>query len=230
MRVTASRHPGPPVSRPERLPGQCHRRARRRRQRHQPDLARARRPALPPAPRPSPDVLALALQAVATMLYALPVFAAATYPMANNALVFGIIRGLHGFAVGMATTVNMALFMDSLAPGGNRHRHLAAYASALSLGYTIGGPRWRTARRVAGLWASLPLLSRLSAPRRPLRHYARPGAANGPCVRPPPRRAASAYACSAQPCATHRSRTSPSCRSFYRCSIRWGRPISRSTR
>lgn len=72
---------------------------------------------------------ALALQALATALYAVPA----------DALLFGLIRGLHGFAVGMATTVNMALFMDSLAPGGNRHRHLAAYASALSLGYTIGG-------------------------------------------------------------------------------------------
>ncbi|HEY7061057.1 MAG TPA: MFS transporter [Chloroflexota bacterium] len=69
------------------------------------------------------------LQAVATALYAVPA----------DTLEFGLIRGLHGFAVGMATTVNMALFMDSLSPGGNRHRHLAAYASALSLGYTVGG-------------------------------------------------------------------------------------------
>jgi predicted MFS family arabinose efflux permease len=72
---------------------------------------------------------ALALQALATALYAVPA----------DALQFALIRSLHGFAVGIATTVNMALFMDSLAPGGNRHRHLAAYASALSLGYTIGG-------------------------------------------------------------------------------------------
>jgi MFS family permease len=82
---------------------------------------------------------ALALQALATSLYAVPVFASADHPLAGSALLFGLIRGLHGFAVGMATTVNMALFMDCLPPGGNRHRHLAAYASALSLGYTVGG-------------------------------------------------------------------------------------------
>ncbi|HLH22006.1 MAG TPA: MFS transporter [Chloroflexota bacterium] len=82
---------------------------------------------------------ALTLQAVGTALYALPVFAGGLYPLVGDVLVFGIIRGLHGFAVGMATTVNMALFMDCLPPGGNRHHHLAAYASALSLGYTIGG-------------------------------------------------------------------------------------------
>jgi MFS family permease len=72
---------------------------------------------------------AIGLQAVSTALYALPA----------EPLPFGLVRALHGFAVGMATTVNMALFMDSLAPGGDRHRHLAAYASALSAGYTIGG-------------------------------------------------------------------------------------------
>src|SRR5579884_3828636 len=82
---------------------------------------------------------ALTLQAVGTALYALPVVAGGLYPLVGDVLVFGIIRGLHGFAVGMATTVNMALFMDCLPPGGNRHHHLAAYASALSLGYTIGG-------------------------------------------------------------------------------------------
>ncbi|HZU06836.1 MAG TPA: MFS transporter [Chloroflexota bacterium] len=72
---------------------------------------------------------AVGLQAASTALYALPA----------TPLLFGLVRALHGFAVGMATTVNMALFMDSLAPGGDRHRHLAAYASALSAGYTIGG-------------------------------------------------------------------------------------------
>jgi predicted MFS family arabinose efflux permease len=72
---------------------------------------------------------ALALQAVSIALYPLPA----------DPLLFGLVRAVHGFAVGMATTVNMALFMDMLSPGGNRHRHLAAYASALSAGYTVGG-------------------------------------------------------------------------------------------
>ncbi len=72
---------------------------------------------------------AIGLQALAAILYALPV----------DALGFGIIRGLQGFAFGVASTVNMALFIDSLAPNGNQHRHLAAYASALSLGFTFGG-------------------------------------------------------------------------------------------
>jgi MFS family permease len=72
---------------------------------------------------------ALALQALSTALYAVP----------GPVLWFGIVRAFQGFAVGMSTTVNMALFMDLLAPGENRHRHLAGYASALSAGYTVGG-------------------------------------------------------------------------------------------
>ena len=72
---------------------------------------------------------ALVLQALSTALYAVP----------GPSLWFGVVRAFQGFAVGMSTTVNMALFMDLLAPGENRHRHLAAYASALSAGYTIGG-------------------------------------------------------------------------------------------
>jgi MFS family permease len=72
---------------------------------------------------------ALALQALSTALYAVP----------GPSLWFGVVRAFQGFAVGMSTTVNMALFMDLLAPGENRHRHLAAYASALSAGYTVGG-------------------------------------------------------------------------------------------
>lgn len=71
----------------------------------------------------------LALQALGTALYAVP----------GPALWMGAVRAFQGFAVGMSTTVNMALFLDMLEPGGNRHRHLAAYASALSFGYTIGG-------------------------------------------------------------------------------------------
>jgi DHA1 family multidrug resistance protein-like MFS transporter len=72
---------------------------------------------------------ALALQALSTALYAVP----GPLPW------FGTVRAFQGFAVGMSTTVNMALFMDLLAPGENRHRHLAGYASALSAGYTVGG-------------------------------------------------------------------------------------------
>ncbi|HLI27712.1 MAG TPA: MFS transporter [Chloroflexota bacterium] len=72
---------------------------------------------------------ALALQVVATALY----------PVPADAWLLGVVRAVHGFAVGMATTVNMATFMDSLAADGNRHRHLAGYASALAVGYTIGG-------------------------------------------------------------------------------------------
>lgn len=73
--------------------------------------------------------VALALQVVATALY----------PVPADAFLLGAVRVVHGFAVGMATTVNMATFMDSLATDGHRHRHLAGYASALAVGYTIGG-------------------------------------------------------------------------------------------
>ncbi len=72
---------------------------------------------------------AIVLESVAAMLYAVPV----------DPLLFGVFRGLQGFAFGMATTVNMALFMDTLPAEGNRHRHLAAYASALSTGFMLGG-------------------------------------------------------------------------------------------
>jgi DHA1 family multidrug resistance protein-like MFS transporter len=72
---------------------------------------------------------ALLLQAVSTALYAVP----------GPPLWFAAVRAFQGFAVGMSTTVNMALFLDLLAPGGNRHRHLAGYATALSAGYTVGG-------------------------------------------------------------------------------------------
>jgi MFS family permease len=73
--------------------------------------------------------LAIGLQTASAALFAIPV----------DALLFALFRGLQGFAFGMASTVNMALFMDTLPPDGNRHRHLAAFASALSLGFTFGG-------------------------------------------------------------------------------------------
>jgi MFS family permease len=73
--------------------------------------------------------VAILLQAASATLFAFP---------AEPAML-GVFRGLQGFAFGMSSTVNMALFLDCLPPGGNRHRHLAAYASALSLGFTFGG-------------------------------------------------------------------------------------------
>ncbi|MDQ3810331.1 MAG: MFS transporter, partial [Chloroflexota bacterium] len=73
--------------------------------------------------------LAIGLQAASATLFALP----------TDTLMLGVFRGMQGFAFGMASTVNMALFLDCLPSAGNRHRHLAAYASAMSLGFTFGG-------------------------------------------------------------------------------------------
>ncbi len=60
------------------------------------------------------------------------------YPLATTAGPLLAVRALHGFAYGMATTVNLALFIDLLPPGANRHHALGYFTAALSLGFTLG--------------------------------------------------------------------------------------------
>src|SRR5205823_1519857 len=60
------------------------------------------------------------------------------YPLATNAGGLLIVRALHGLSYGMATTVNLALFIDSLPPKANRHHALGYFTSALSFGFTSG--------------------------------------------------------------------------------------------
>jgi DHA1 family multidrug resistance protein-like MFS transporter len=126
--------------------------------------------------------LSIALLVVSIALYALPF----------NLWVFGLVRALHGFAGGMATTVNMAMYMDSLAPGGDRHRHLAGYASTLSAGYMVGG----VGGGLLGYWldyqpaflcaAAFPVVAALciTAPARMTEDAAGP-AVSPPAERPP---------------------------------------------
>ncbi len=60
------------------------------------------------------------------------------YPLATTAGGLLLVRALHGLAYGMATTVNLALFIDLLPPQANRHHALGYFTGALSFGFTVG--------------------------------------------------------------------------------------------
>ena len=60
------------------------------------------------------------------------------YPLATTAPELMVVRALHGLAYGLATTVNLALFIDLLPPEANRHHALGYFTAALSFGFTIG--------------------------------------------------------------------------------------------
>jgi DHA1 family multidrug resistance protein-like MFS transporter len=119
---------------------------------------------------------ALAAAAVATFIH----------PLSDNVWLFAGIRVLYGVGYSVGTTVNMALFVDSIAHEGDRRRASGLYASAMASGYTVGGVAggftgqllgFRLAYAViAGLWllAMLPVLLRavpagpsVAAPPRP---------------------------------------------------------------
>jgi MFS family permease len=60
------------------------------------------------------------------------------YPLATTAGELMVVRALHGLAYGLATTVNLALFIDLLPPEASRHHALGYFTAALSFGFTIG--------------------------------------------------------------------------------------------
>ncbi|HLG70697.1 MAG TPA: MFS transporter [Chloroflexota bacterium] len=72
---------------------------------------------------------ALAIAAVATF----------AHPLVVSSLGFAGVRLVYGIGYSISTTVNMAVFVDSISHEGDRRRASGMYASAMASGYTIGG-------------------------------------------------------------------------------------------
>jgi MFS family permease len=60
------------------------------------------------------------------------------YPLAHNSLAFALVQIIGGLANGVATTTNLAMFMDALPADAPKHRPMAFYAGALAGGFTVG--------------------------------------------------------------------------------------------
>jgi MFS family permease len=60
------------------------------------------------------------------------------YPLAHNPLAFALVQVIGGLANGVATTTNLAMFIDALPTDTPKHRPMAFYAGALAGGYTVG--------------------------------------------------------------------------------------------
>ncbi|MFN0073490.1 MAG: MFS transporter [Chloroflexota bacterium] len=61
-----------------------------------------------------------------------------SYPYASNAVLIALALAAIGFGSGVATTVNMAMFMDVMPGGTDKHRAMAFYAATISLGHMLG--------------------------------------------------------------------------------------------
>jgi len=59
-------------------------------------------------------------------------------PHLEAPLAFAVLRLIGGFAYGVATTANLARFIDALPPGGDRARAMGFYSAALALGLVFG--------------------------------------------------------------------------------------------
>lgn len=60
------------------------------------------------------------------------------YPLAHSSLTFALVQIIAGLANGVATTTNLAMFMDALPADTPKHRPMAFYAGALAGGFTLG--------------------------------------------------------------------------------------------
>lgn len=60
------------------------------------------------------------------------------YPLAGNVFLFSAVQLMVGLANGVATTINLAMFMDTLPRGVDRSKPMAMYAGALAGGHTVG--------------------------------------------------------------------------------------------
>lgn len=60
------------------------------------------------------------------------------YPLAIHPLSFALVRCLHGIGFSIATTVNMALFVESMPDKGDRGRAAGRYAGGMAFGYMLG--------------------------------------------------------------------------------------------
>jgi MFS family permease len=60
------------------------------------------------------------------------------YPLAVDTWSLLLVRAMHGLAYGLATTINLALFIDSLPPNAARHHAMRYFMGALGGGFTLG--------------------------------------------------------------------------------------------
>jgi MFS family permease len=60
------------------------------------------------------------------------------YPLAAATWSLLLVRAMHGLAYGLATTINLALFMDLLPPNAARHHAMGYFMGALGAGFTLG--------------------------------------------------------------------------------------------
>jgi predicted MFS family arabinose efflux permease len=60
------------------------------------------------------------------------------YPVTTDALVLVFVGAIYGVGYSIATTVSMALAIESLRPGDNRGQALGIYAAGMSTGYAVG--------------------------------------------------------------------------------------------
>jgi MFS family permease len=59
-------------------------------------------------------------------------------PSVGSSTVLAAVRVIHGIAFAVATTVNLAYFIDALPPGSSRPRAMGFYGGGMAAGYTIG--------------------------------------------------------------------------------------------
>jgi predicted MFS family arabinose efflux permease len=60
------------------------------------------------------------------------------YGYATSAVSFAVVHCLNGFAYSAVTTLYMAFYVDSLAPGENRNHAMGYYVGCLAMGYSTG--------------------------------------------------------------------------------------------
>ena len=60
------------------------------------------------------------------------------YPLATATWSLLLVRAMHGLAYGLATTINLALFIDLLPPNAARHHAMGYFMAALGCGFTLG--------------------------------------------------------------------------------------------
>jgi predicted MFS family arabinose efflux permease len=61
------------------------------------------------------------------------------YPYANHVILIALALFAIGLGSGVATTVNMAMFMDAIPHGADKHNAMSFYAATISFGHLIGG-------------------------------------------------------------------------------------------
>src|SRR3954468_12154501 len=60
------------------------------------------------------------------------------YPLATATWSLLLVRAMHGLAYGLATTINLALFIDLLPPHAARYHAMGYFMAALGCGFTLG--------------------------------------------------------------------------------------------